>query len=243
MSAPGRPGAPLPYRYLAGVEPCPTGWLVAAGRLQGIALFPEDPVVFDTFTQVLDQRPAYEIIALHAPVGLLDEPRKGGRTCDHEARQLLGWPRMASVVPAPVRPALSAKTWASARKRNGGMSPVTWALLDHVAEVEAEMQPYRQRSIFEVHPELALLELNGEEPVPLAKHHADGRHYRERLLRSKMQGIDRVLNAKLPGVSREHLVDVAADLWTARRVAARSIHRLPETPEWDSQGLRMEIVY
>lgn len=243
MSTRGRPGAPLPYRYLAGVEPCPTGWLVAAGRLQGIAVFPEDPIVLETFTEVLDQRPAYEILALHAPVGLLEEPRTGGRSCDHEARRVLGWPRMAAVVPTPVRPALTADTWDVAAKRNGGMSPVTWALLDHVAEVDAEMQPYRQRSVFEVHPELSLYELNGSTPVPLPKHHADGRRLRERLLRSKLQGIDRVLDAKLPGVSREHLVDVAADLWTARRIAARSIHRLPETPEWDSQGLRMEIVY
>jgi predicted RNase H-like nuclease len=31
-------------------------------------------------------------------------------------------------------------------------------------------------------------------------------------------------------------------MWTARRIVSRAITRLPEDPEWDSQGLRMEIV-
>jgi len=34
-------GAPLPYKLLAGVEPCPDGWLVVTGKLQGVTLFPE----------------------------------------------------------------------------------------------------------------------------------------------------------------------------------------------------------
>lgn len=244
MTTPGRPGAQLPYRYLAGVEPCPGGWLLAAGRLQGITLFPEDPIVFATFAEILDQRPAYEILALHCPVGLLDEPRDGGRACERAARRLLGWPRMAAVVPSPLRPALAARTWKQAVKLNGGgMSPVTWALLDHVAELNSEMQPYRQRQVSEVHPELAFYELNGSAPLPLPKHHTEGRRLREELLAAKFRGVERILQAKLPGVSREHLVDVAADLWTARRIAARSLHRLPDTPEWDANGLRMEIVY
>lgn len=243
MSGPTRTGPTLPYRYLAGIEPCPGGWLVAPGRLQGVSLSPEDPFVASTFAAVLDHRPAFEIVALHAPVGLLSVPRRPGRACDVAARQLLGWPRMAAVVPPPARVALDAKTWKRARAANGGMSPVTWALLDHVAEVDAEMEPYRQRQITEVHPELAFYELNGSAPVEHPKHHAEGRHEREALLRERIPGVDRILGARLGGVSREHLVDVAADLWTARRIAARAVHTLPEDPEWDDQGLRMQIAY
>ena len=40
-----RKGAPVPYRPLAGVEPCPGGWLVVPGKLQGVSLFPEPPQV------------------------------------------------------------------------------------------------------------------------------------------------------------------------------------------------------
>ncbi len=86
----GGRGPVLPYRPLAGVVPCPGGWLVSSGKLQGITLSPNDPIVLSTLMDVLDYKPAYEIIALAAPVGLLDEYRRGGRTCDREARRLLG---------------------------------------------------------------------------------------------------------------------------------------------------------
>ena len=39
-----------------------------------------------------------------------------------------------------------------------------------------------------------------------------------------------------------HLLDVAAFVWTARRIFARAAIRIPQDPEWDEQGLRMEIV-
>jgi len=31
-------------------------------------------------------------------------------------------------------------------------------------------------------------------------------------------------------------------LWTARRAAGRAMQRFPADPEWDSTGLRMELV-
>jgi predicted RNase H-like nuclease len=45
----------------------------------------------------------------------------------------------------------------------------------------------------------------------------------------------------MPSGGRDGLLDAAACLWTGRRVAARAT-RMPVDPEWDSQGLRMEIV-
>jgi hypothetical protein len=38
-------------------------------------------------------------------------------------------------------------------------------------------------------------------------------------------------------------MDAAALLWTARRIAGRVVARLPaDDAEWDTSGLRMEIV-
>src|SRR5271163_354996 len=85
-------GAQLPYRPLAGVVPCPGGWLVAGAKLQGITLSPEEPQVFSTLLDVLDYKPAFQIISLAAPIGLLDEPVPGGRQCDREARRLTDGP-------------------------------------------------------------------------------------------------------------------------------------------------------
>jgi predicted RNase H-like nuclease len=38
------------------------------------------------------------------------------------------------------------------------------------------------------------------------------------------------------------VLDACVDLWTARRIAARAVSRLPEVPEWNDDGLRMELV-
>ena len=37
--------APLPYKVLAGVEPCPKGWLVVSAKLQNVSMLPQAPEV------------------------------------------------------------------------------------------------------------------------------------------------------------------------------------------------------
>jgi len=65
---------------------------------------------------------------------------------------------------------------------------------------------------------------------------------RRDLLEAKFPGVDRILSAGVSGASMAHLLDVAVFVWTARRIFIRAATRTPEVPEWDEQGLRMEIV-
>jgi predicted RNase H-like nuclease len=108
--------------------------------------------------------------------------------------------------------------------------------------VAKEVQPYRQRFVFEVHPEATFHQLNGDQPLQYSKNTIHGRRERRALLARSFQGIERVLDARVRGVRQRHLIDAAACLWTTRRIASRAIVRLPIDPEWDSEGLRMEIV-
>ena len=195
-----------------------------------------------SFVDVLDYKPAFDVIAIHLPIGLPDKPQQGGRTCDREARKLLGFPRSGAILSAPARPALSATTYDKARRLNKGMSAVAYGLLPKIAEVAKEMQPYWQRTVFEVHPELGFYQLNDDTPLRFGKHTALGLKERRTLLEQRMEGIERVIDAKVKGAQRHHLVDAAIDLWTARRIIARSVSRVPEDPEWDEQGLRTEIM-
>ena len=57
-----------------------------------------------------------------------------------------------------------------------------------------------------------------------------------------MPGVLRIIDAEVPGATPSHLLDAAAILWTARRIFAKAAIRIPTDPEWDEQGLRMEIV-
>ena len=235
-------GAPLPYKLLGGVVPCPGGWLVAPGRLQGIALYPAPPEVFPTFTEVLDYKPAFQVLAVHAPIGLPSQPAKGGRTCDRDARKLLGWPRSGAVLSAPVRKALDASTFTKAYRANRGLSAVAWGQFPRLAELDHEMEPYWQRNVFEVHPELSFYQLNEDAPMSFGKRTEAGQKERRHLLEEKLKGIERVLDARMPKVRKWHPLDAAACLWTSRRIAARAVARVPEIPEWDDDGLRMEIL-
>jgi len=234
---PSRRGPNLPYSLVAGVTTCRGGWLVAAAKLQGTIFAPEDPVRIDNFIDVVDMRPSYSIVALNAPVGGLERARAGGRTCDREARRLLGR-RAAAVRSAPVH----------VESREGTdllpdhIDAISRTLLPRYQEVAREMAPFRQRTIYEVNTELSFYQLNGEEPMQWGKHTENGMEERRALLETKIPGALRIIDAEVPGATPTHLLDVAAILWTARRIFAKAGVRIPTDPEWDEQGLRMEIV-
>jgi predicted RNase H-like nuclease len=234
---PSRPGPELPYSVVAGVTPCATGWLVASAKLNGATFAPELPRVYDTFADVLDERPSFSVVALNAPIGYVEEGQIGGRSCDRLARALLGR-RGSTVHNAPTRSTVKE----GARAVADGLDAVSVALLPRYREVAAEMAPYRQRTVYEVHPELSFFQINGDQPLRWTKKFEVGRDERRAILEKRIPGIDRVLDAEIDGVPAAHLLDVAALLWTARRIFARAGTRLPVDPEWDEDGLRMEFV-
>jgi predicted RNase H-like nuclease len=210
--------------------------LVASAKLQGSIFAPEDPTRLEQFVDVVDQRPAYSIIAVNAPIGYLNQAQVGGRTCDREARVLLGR-RGASVKSAPVR--LDSPTDIDLLPDH--LDAISRTLLPRYREVAAEMAPFRQRTIFEVHSDLSFYQLNGDIPLTWSKHSEKGKEERRALLDLKVPGAERILDAEIQGVSFAHLLDVTAFVWTARRIFAHAGVRIPADPEWDEQGLRMEM--
>jgi predicted RNase H-like nuclease len=231
---------------LAGVVPTRAGWLVAGTRLRGITLTLVDPFVMPTLREVLDVRPAYDVIALAAPIGLLEDFVTGGRGCDREARRLLGWRRGAGVAPAPPRPVLDGEnrvtpSHGEAALASRRLSAASRHRLRWIREVDEEIQPYWQRTVFGVHPELSYLQLNGDRPLSYSKHTAAGREERRALLEARLHDVGQVLDFDIDAKPWQ-LLDAVACAWTARRIIARAVDRLPSEPEWDTTGLRMELV-
>ncbi len=199
--------------------------------------------VVPTFLAVVDHRPSFDVLTLAAPIGLPETGTPEGRGCDRDARDVLGPRRAAAVVSPPGRRALGAPSYEDAIEANGGpLSLDQWELVHHVAEVDREMQPFRQRSLHEIHPELSFHQLNGDRPLEHPCHTDEGRAERRALLVRKIPGIERALDADLVGVRRGDLLEAAAALWTARRVASKGVIRLPKVPEWDAKGLRMQYL-
>jgi predicted RNase H-like nuclease len=240
------PGGPvgqrsaLPYQILAGVEPVGGGWLVAPGNLQGITLAPQPAYVLPTLAEILDYRPSFTIVALHAPVGSPDEAG-GRREADMAARQRLG-ARRGAVVRAPSKAVLEAKTFEDARAADPTVDIVMWRALAKSAEAINEVQSWRQRTVWEVNPELAMMQMNEGEPLEYGRRTQHGRKVRRELLMSKLPGAERVLNERPKGVREDKLIDALADLWTARRIRARAITRMAPDATWNDDGVRMDIV-
>jgi predicted RNase H-like nuclease len=205
--------------------------------LHGTTFAPEDPRVIETFSEVLDERPAFSVLAVNAPIGYADAAMSGGRACDREARSLLGR-RGSAVLSAPRRRIVKAGTEAS----GDHLDAVTKSLLPRYREVATEMAPYRQRTVYEVRSELSFYQLNDDVPLRWSKKSKLGREERRALLETKIPDVERILSAKLKRVPYSHLLDVAAFMWTARRIFAQVASRVPADPEWDDEGLRMEIV-
>ncbi len=233
----GRRGPSLPYSLVAGVTPCRGGWLVAASKLQGTIFAPEDPARIEAFIDVVDMRPGFSVIALNAPVGGLEHATAGGRTCDREARALLGR-RGSAIKSAPVHIDSAEGT----ELLSEHIDAISKTLLPRYREVAREMAPFRQRSIFEVNPELSYFQMNEGVPMQWGKHSEKGIEERRSLIEQKLPGALRIIDAEVPGTTPSHLLDSAALVWTARRVFAKAAVRIPTDPEWDEQGIRMELV-
>jgi predicted RNase H-like nuclease len=233
-----RRGPELPYSIVAAATPNRKKWLVASAKVQGGTFAPEPPRLYDTFLEVLDERPSFSSVVVYAPVGYRDSRDGGPRTCDVEARKMLG-NRGSLIQNAPTLEVL----------RRGYVLPedhldaVTAQRMPAYVEVFKEMSPYRQRQVYEGNPELSFFLLNDFTPLQLSKKTGEGRIERMEILTKKVPNIATVLEAEIPGVSLRNLTDVAAMVATARRVFTKSAKRIPSDGEWDSEGLRMEIVY
>ena len=187
-NSPTRRGPSLPYSLVAGVTPCRGGWLVAGAKLQGTIFAPEDPVRIETFVDVIDMRPGYSAVALNAPVGGLDQATVGGRTCDREARALLGR-RGSAVKSAPV----AVDTPDGTNLLPDNTDAITRALLPRYQEVAREMAPFRQRTVYEVNADLSFFQLNEGVPMRWSKYSEKGKQERRTLLETKLPGVLRIV--------------------------------------------------
>ncbi|MGI8483515.1 MAG: DUF429 domain-containing protein [Thermomicrobiales bacterium] len=185
-----------------------------------------------------------EAIAVDMPIGL----NQGPRQCDVEARKLLRWKHPA-VFPAPDPRLIHAATYeeASGLSReltDQGLSVQTFAVFPKIVEVNEAMTPAMQSRIIEVHPEVSFCAMAGE-PMRHPKRKAEGIEERRKQLK-KALGIEiwtRTEAAHLVKPAKaDDVLDAIAAAWTAQRLVEGEAVRLPDEPEVDERGLRMEIV-
>ena len=222
---------------IAGVTPWRSRWVVASAKMAAATFAPEEPKVFDSFREVIDERPSYVAIVVNAPIGYLDRPGMGSRSCDRDARALLGR-RAITIRDAPSRATLTGEvSW-----RESHLDAATLTLLPRYIEVASEMSPFRQRTVYSGNPELSFYQLNEGNPLRWSKKREEGREERHALLMSKIPGINRIIDSETDRIPASHRFDAAVLMWSARRVRGHAAKRLPGEGVWDSEGLRTEMV-
>lgn len=232
--------------FVAGVNGCRCGWLIVTRYLK---THRDYLTVATTFADVINVPHEPSVICIDIPLGLLDAAVPGGRECDRAARALLKT-KPSSVFPPPVRSALFSSNYAQANKLNRtssahglGLSKQAFALFPKLREVDAQMSARLQERVFEVHPELCFFEMNGRNPVKSKKRSLEGQRQRTKLLKQAgfLQVDERLRSAVKPFVGVDDILDAYAACWTAERILAGSAIRIPDTPPFDSKGLRMEM--
>ena len=239
---------------VAGVDGCRAGWfLVIASATKTsragcpCALKLKDFCVVTTFAEVLSETRDCELVCIDIPIGLSDgaEPRE----CDVAARKVLRW-RTSSVFPPPIRQCLSANDPDTASNlcfENSGkkLNRQSFFIMPKIREVDQIMTPELQQRVREIHPEISFWALNGKKSTKHNKKRLVGRNERMNLLAPVFRDVQElVVKARRPKrVAPDDILDALVAAWTAGQAVVGKGKTLPENPQIDSKGLKMEILY
>jgi predicted RNase H-like nuclease len=236
--------------WLAGVDGCPAGWVVAFIRPHGgdarLRIAPR-------FADVLGAPEAPVVIAVDMPIGLPEQAGLGGRAAENAVRPLLG-ARQSSVFSVPSRAAVYANDYADACARALAtsepprkVSKQLFNIAPRIREIDAMLRadPAAVPRVFEVHPEVAFWRLNGEralsEPKKIKNRvYEPGLMLRRGLLTAAGLPSD-ITNTPLKGAGPDDLLDALACAAIARRIHAGSARPFPDPPPRDAFGLAMAI--
>ena len=239
---------------VAGVDGCKAGWFIATtsvtmeNEIETYCEFNLKNVsIASTFTEVLSKTSDCKLVCVDIPIGLSDGDKP--RECDGMARELLKGRRASSVFPSPIRPCLSAVDYETASKisfeRTGKkLTKQTFALMKKIREVDDLMTPELQNRVREIHPEILFWALNGQKPIESNKKTVPGQTQRRNLLQRIFADIDSILvRAPVSGCAMDDALDAIAAAWTAGQAVIGKAKTLPEKPQLDSKGLKMEMLY
>jgi predicted RNase H-like nuclease len=238
-------------RWLAGVDGCPAGWLVALLQPAGEAVHLR---VVARFSDVLAAAEQPAVIAVDIPIGLPQRARHGGRTAENVVRPLLE-ARQSSVFSVPSRAAVMAEDYGEACRRALAtsdpprkVSKQLFMLAPKIREVDLCLRADARAAarVYEVHPELAFWRLNRERALALPKK-VKGRCFepgltlRRRLLAAAGLPAAVVHGDPPAGAGADDLLDALACAAIARRIHCGMARPFPDPPERDEFGLRAAI--
>ena len=136
---------------------------------------------------------------------------------------------------------LTAKQPIATTSQDKGVSCQLWAIRERLKQLDDAMTPARQARLQETHPELVFLRLNDGRELP-SKKLPEGIEARRRILCSRgFSSLHEWLACWRKG--SEAAADDVLDACACAIAALDPKSRIPEQPEIDPKGLRMEMWY
>ena len=239
-----------------GVDGCPCGWFSVGMTPNGGYMMK----AFLKFDELVNYYKEAKLILVDAPIGL---PERGeGRRCDIEARKKLPVGRKSSVFPTPTRD--TARTVEQfpndyerakrieKKRANKWLNKQSFYITFGIAEVNNLMLGQAGNDvpqIREVHPEICFWALNKGQSMRVKKTKEEG--IKERLsvlqmVEPRAWTIFKKASSRIPEarVKKDDILDALVAAVTARRGwQSGGLQMLPESPDKDSKGLAMEMVY
>jgi predicted RNase H-like nuclease len=237
--------------WLAGIDGCPAGWIVAFARADlsevRVRLVPR-------FIDVASAPEVPTVIAIDIPIGLPERAGYGGRAAENAVRPLLG-ARQSSVFSVPSRAAIAAQDYRDAcrialatSEPPRKVSKQLFMLAPKIREVDAALcaDATLSQRVFEVHPEVAFWRLNGEQALSEPKKvksrpYEPGLALRRQLLIAAGLPAAAVNAVPPKGAGLDDLIDALTCAVIAQRIFNRVAQPFPNPPERDTFGLTMAI--
>jgi predicted RNase H-like nuclease len=230
-----------------GVDGCSDGWIAVTYSETDFV----DAEFYENVSDLWSDNSDAEQILIDVPIGLR-ETSNNPRKCDEKAREKLKPDRYRSIFATPIRDAAHKGTYEEAKEKqeaetDGSLSTQTWGITPKIRQVDLFLSDHDEASelIRESHPEVCFWAFAGE-PMEHSKTGNPAQAFWERV--EALSDIDpkvcdhlyQVGSSDLGGSpSNDDLLDAFALALTAKGELAT----LPENPEEDQEGLRMEIVY
>lgn len=230
-----------------GVDGCRAGWLAIGLESESgwqVNVFPDAYRLWDHHRQAF-------LILIDIPIGLKTDG-SAERRCDPIVRKLLG-PRRSSLFPAPCRAAIYTSSYQEAcdinqRLTGKRLSVESWNIIPKIREMDylLSADTAARGRIREIHPEFCFWGLAGQ-PMQHAKKRSEGLAERTELLQSIYPQTTNIIHYTLStyrrkDVARDDILDALCAAVTGL-VGGENLASIPQEPEFDERGLRMEMVY
>jgi len=230
----------------AGIDGCKAGWILTT--------FDENPEyrLIENDEDFISALHEFDRVFIDMPIGLEDENYT--RECDRELRKVLGAEYAPSVFSPPIRPALHAPSYVEANMQSyeyteKKLTVQAWNITPKIRlldQVLSEHQDLRE-SVFESHPELIFMNLNGG-MIYQKKNTKKGLRHRLGLIVDREEVADDFFRDikeefRRNQVDEDDIVDSMALALAAKRSIEEGIKTIPKDPPVDSEGLKMAIHY